>query len=220
MQKEIIFPTKIFSNSFFRIFFFKILFEFFFENLFLEIFCSNFFENVWKKMIFENYFSENLVIKNWFMSVRIGLAFFFWNSNISKVWCQILSLQISAQISWWVLSLGGIWYLFLFTDVRVIGLWSWPKIFISQLPSINFRWFDFLKNSFQKSSKLNNFFHTKKQFFRIFFDFFFQKFFRIFFPNFFFLKFFLIFFFDNLREKMIVIFIFHKIKRSKLIHVS
>ena len=61
------------------------------------------------------------------MSIGIRLTVFFWNCNISKVWHQIISLYVSFQRSWRVLSFRGTKCLVWVQHIRVMGLWSWSK---------------------------------------------------------------------------------------------
>ena len=122
MFEDFIFWKKVFKNLenkyFFRTYIFLIFFRKFCEY-FSKIFLK-FLEKWFKKN------SENLIFKNWFVSVGIRLTV-FWNSRIYKVWHQLLLLRISGQKSLWVLSFKRIKCFFWVIHNPVTGLWKWPK---------------------------------------------------------------------------------------------
>ena len=149
MQDKISFP----AHWFFFKNFFKIFFEYFKKNFSQKkiAFWKNF-KFFFKESIFENCFSENLIFKNWFMSVGIRLTVFeiaiFSKADIrldrSKFLCEDLDEYYCLKVL--EISFENCTYRL---QVFEVG----QKIIISQLPLINFRRYHFLQKKFLNHTK-------------------------------------------------------------------
>lgn len=115
------------------------------------------------KKYFENYLSENLIIRNWIMSVGIRLIVFVIQ----------LSLEFGIRFYRSTFLVGD---LDEYYHLKVVNVYFWEQtselkefevgqnIIISQLPFTNFRWFHFLKNSFHNLTQ--NIFFPQTRFYQ------------------------------------------------------
>ena len=104
-------------------------------------------------IFFENYLSENLIIRNWFMSVGIRLKVFVIQLSLDSGISFYRSIFLVSDLDeYYHLKVLNVYFRKETSDLKAFELVQ--KIIISQLPLINFRWFPFLKNSFATLYKI------------------------------------------------------------------